>query len=182
MHTTTFWTLIETAREGSGGEMDKQLALLTEALSKHPEEEIVDFQRLLFEMWFRAYRADLWEAADVIACGCSDSGFHSFRAWLVAQGRTIFEKALEEPQTLAVVVDAQHRRDVLDGRLMSVPDRAYELRTGQETPFVVYGPPPELVGELGEEEERPARFPRLTAKLGDCEEWWEVEIHGKKST
>jgi hypothetical protein len=39
--------------------------------------------------------------------GCSDDGFEYFRAWLLAQGRDTFEKALEDPDTLAALEDPE---------------------------------------------------------------------------
>jgi hypothetical protein len=169
MDEKTFWTLIDTSREISGNYLEKQVEWLIETLSRLPESEIMEFERLLFEMKFRAYRADLWEAADIIACGCSDSGFQSFREWLIAQGEIIFKQALENPETLAHVVDKAHRETVIDGRLVIAPWRAYELKTNRKMPLAVYRQP-ELIGEIGKEEERQARFPQLVSKLGICDE------------
>ena len=37
----------------------------------------------------------------VINGGCSDDGFDYFRGWLIAQGKSVFMKALENPDSLA---------------------------------------------------------------------------------
>jgi hypothetical protein len=50
-----------------------------------------------------AYRVDLWAAADLMCGGCSDDGFACFRGWLVAQGRTVRERAVAAPDSLADV-------------------------------------------------------------------------------
>lgn len=48
-----------------------------------------------------AYRWDLWAAAYIINGGCSDDGFRYFRDWLISEGRSVFEKALKDPDSLA---------------------------------------------------------------------------------
>src|SRR5262245_53974222 len=44
---------------------------------------------------------NLWGAAYLMNGGCSDDGFEYFRAWLMAQGRRTFEKAVEDADTKA---------------------------------------------------------------------------------
>ncbi len=184
MDITTFWALIETAREAGGGDMDKQLELLTDALSELPEQEIIEFERIKLGMMVRAFDADLWEAAWVIGCGCSDDGFAEFRAWLVAQGQNIFEEALKDPESLADVVEADSRLNTQDGRIKDVTGFAYERKTGQWIPMPEDGERPVLKGKLGEQDKRAAKFPRIVAKLGDCEEWGKAYVYnvllGKK--
>lgn len=185
MDTEIFWNMIETARKNSGGDIEKQFQLLVEVLSQLPETAILEFERILYEVRYSAYLPDLWEAADFIACGCSDDGFLDFRAWLIAQGKTVFDKALEDPESLVEVVEAERRRDVLDGRLMSVAPRAFNRRTSQEMPLIKYDLPPERILELGEEDRRDAKFPLLVAKLGGCDEWWEAKhntLYGERPT
>jgi hypothetical protein len=48
-----------------------------------------------------SYRNLLWAAAYLINGGCSDDGFESFRCWLIVQGRTVFERSVADPDTLA---------------------------------------------------------------------------------
>ena len=171
MDTRTFWMLIGTAHENSGGDMDKQLELLIDALSQLPDQELMGFDRLLWDMMAKAYRADLWEAAWVIGCGCGDDGFDDFRAWLISQGQNIYEEALRDPDSLADVVEKDRRFDTQDGRLATVASEAHERKTGHWKILVGYSAPLTLEGELGPETEvPPEKFPRIAAKLGDCDE------------
>jgi hypothetical protein len=48
-----------------------------------------------------SYRWDLWGAAYQINRGCSDDSFDYFRGWLMAQGQTVWESAVADPDTLA---------------------------------------------------------------------------------
>jgi Protein of unknown function (DUF4240) len=41
----------------------------------------------------------------------SDDGFDYFRGWLISQGRKIFEAALENPDSLADVIDEEAEAD-----------------------------------------------------------------------
>jgi hypothetical protein len=53
----------------------------------------------------RAYSRSLWAAAFVIGDGgCGDDGFMDFRSTLISMGRTAFERALDDPETLVDVV------------------------------------------------------------------------------
>jgi hypothetical protein len=164
-----FWRLIDNARTASSGDVNKEVELLIEMLSQQPETEILSFEKICFERLDQAYRADLWEVADVINCGCSDSGFLGFRGWLIAQGEIIFENALRDPESLVDLVEPETRHTILNGRLLSVPNNAYKRRTGQEIPLIVYGHS-ELIGEVGGENERLKKFPRVAAKLGECDD------------
>src|SRR5205823_6840092 len=49
----------------------------------------------------RLYRHDMWAGAYLIGGGCSDDGFISFRARLIAQGRDWYKKA--SPDSLPTI-------------------------------------------------------------------------------
>jgi hypothetical protein len=49
----------------------------------------------------RAYSYELWAAAYIIGHGCSDDSFSDFRSTLISMGRETFERALEDPESLA---------------------------------------------------------------------------------
>lgn len=57
-----------------------------------------------------AYQWLLWAAAYIIEGGCSDDGFMDFRYGLISRGRSVFERALADPDSLADVAD-----DTTDG-------------------------------------------------------------------
>lgn len=89
-----FWTIIENSNRGRN---------LKECLTPLSEEELFGFI-----YWWRhfcniSYRQDLWAVAYVVLGGCSDDGFDYFRFWLISRGRKIFEKALEDVDSLCDV-------------------------------------------------------------------------------
>jgi hypothetical protein len=168
MNVEMFWSLIEESRQQSEANKNKQLEWLTQALLPLPLEDIQEFDRILWMMMARAYRADLWEAADLIACGCTDDGFVRFQGWLISQGETIYENVLDDPDNLADIVDKRQRLHIYSGRMTSIAQEVYEQKTGQEIPESGYREKVELERPLASDDETPAKYPRIWAKLGDC--------------
>ena len=80
MDIATFWKMIQTARQAANGNLEKQLELLVEALSKESAEDIIEFDRILHGMKDKAYRANIWEAGYFICCIGGDSVFTDFRS------------------------------------------------------------------------------------------------------
>lgn len=128
-----FWRLIEDAKKRSGGDCEEQVELLEKALVKLPPEEIIAFDRILDELCDEAFRWDLWGAGQLINGFCSDDGFFYFRSWLVAQGKTVYENALANPDSLADVVEPDFD-DAECEALLYVAGTAYKAITGQEIP------------------------------------------------
>ncbi len=103
-----FWNLIAESRsvisaveiEGNMERQNEKLAELLGVLSLDGAEE---FYRFYLDLWGEAYTWDLWCAATIIEGGCSDDGFMDFRSWLVSMGKEAYEKALENPESLAVI-------------------------------------------------------------------------------
>jgi hypothetical protein len=169
-----FWKMIETAREAANGNIETQLELLVGSLSKESDEDIIRFDQILRDMIARAYRANLRDACDFINCWCSDEEFSDFRAWLVAQGEDIFERAIENPDSLVDTVDVKDRRFVMYESFTYVGSHAYERKNDKELPNAS----PQFAEHIGEyherdEEELSQLFPALNAKLGSCSESWQ---------
>jgi len=133
MDKAQFWRLIEDAKAKSGGDCEEQAELLKGALVKLPPEEIIAFGGIMDELLDQAYRWDLWGAGELINGFCSDDGFFYFRGWLVAQGRTVYENALANPDSLADVVEPDSD-DAECEALLYVAGRAYKATMGKETP------------------------------------------------
>ena len=99
MEQNEFWAIIE--RSLSAGDVEGQVELLLNELRKLSLDEIVSFDFIFRQMHEDAYKWDLWAAAYTIQGGCSDDGFIDFRAWLVTRGKEVFEKALQNSDSLA---------------------------------------------------------------------------------
>ena len=99
-----FWDHIRASKRK---DQDAHLERLIKRLAKLPVEEILDFQHWWQVVKAEAYFWDLWGAAYLINGGCSDDGFCYFRDWLILQGRTVYEAAIADPDTLAEVLDGE---------------------------------------------------------------------------
>jgi hypothetical protein len=166
MDETEFWDIINSAREEAGGDPDDQADLVVERLLQLDPDSVLDFARHFESRYHRAYHWDLWGAAWLLLGGASDDAFDSFRAWLIGQGRDVFEGALHEPDDLAELLeDFDEEADGEADALGEVADEAYEQLTGVPRPASGLPPPPaEPEGTPLDFEDEAAladRFPRL---------------------
>lgn len=169
MDTDKFWSMIDQARQQSARSWQEQHENFVVALCELPPDEIQQFDRILWATMLHAYRADLWGAAFVAACGCGDDSFNDFREWLIQQGQATYEKVLEDPENLVDFVDEKDRLSIYDGWIADTAWEAYQRQTGQNMPGYGYAEKPVLIGKLpADEEDIIAAYPRIVAKLGDC--------------
>ncbi|WP_224249090.1 DUF4240 domain-containing protein [Hyalangium gracile] len=86
----------------------------------------------------------------------------------MSQGRSVFEAALEDAESLADVVDAPGVEDVFFEAFLYAPARAYKESTGREIPPYTDPRRPAPTGEKWEEDGDALmrRFPRLWRKYG----------------
>jgi Protein of unknown function (DUF4240) len=168
-----FWRLINTTREASGGNVSRQVDLIVEILIDRSIDEIFTYEKIMDDLLDRAYDAELWDAADIIGCGTGDDGFWDFRAWLIAQGRQVYENALADPESLVDLVDIDD--DAQEEEMLYVTIYAYEKKTGRD---ILTRENKKLYRELTlkgkpvPKETLKYRFPKLFAKFGDCKERW----------
>lgn len=161
MDRNQFWTLVEAADATS----EEGCERLTGRLSTLSPEDIEGFARTLEELRAAAYRWDLWGAAYVANGGCSDDGFEYFRAWLVTQGRAVYEAASQDPDAIAAHVIPD---DCECESLLYVAHEAYERRTGRSLPAQEVLEPDRPTGEpwnFDDAEEMRRRYPRLCRRV-----------------
>ena len=161
MDTSTFWGLIDTARDTAHGDVERQAEVLTELLEGLPPDEIVGFDRIFREQLAAAYRWDLWAAAYIINGGCSDDAFEYFRCWLIAQGEQVFRDALADTETL---VD-RAEPDAEGESMLYAATEAYESVTGTTLSEPIVHPS-EPSGEPWEEDDLEDLLPKLWARFG----------------
>lgn len=101
MDEENFWEIVLHANDISGGNMDRKCDALRQQISKLSKDAALEFARLFDAMVDKAYCGPLWGAAYVINGGCGDDSFVDFRASLISRGRSAFERALSDPDTLA---------------------------------------------------------------------------------
>lgn len=164
-----FWAIIEASRREMSatvrdGNMARQYELMRESLRRLSPQGVLDFRERFQACMDESYRHDLWDAAALIADGCSDDGFDYFRAWLISMGRSVFESALADPNTLAEPASAREVEGVFFEELLCLPEAVYEEMTGTTAP--------KLRGDWILQGERchgeaalKSRFPRLWVKF-----------------
>ena len=102
MNKDTFWKIIESAKEGCGGDMSKMPQVLKNDLSVLQDESIKKFGEIMSEYINNSDKMGLWSAGLAMnKLGCSDDGFYYFRNWLVGQGKDTYMNALKNPDSLA---------------------------------------------------------------------------------
>ena len=174
MNRSEFWELIDKTRLASSGNSNKQAELLVAELSKLSEQEILDYQETLDDLQDEAYIADLWALGSILdGLGFSDDAFTDFRAWLIGQGKDVFEKALTNPESLVDYVEPGQK--IVAEILLYVAYEAYELKTGKSAETMPstrqFKPRPELVGTLpNDQDSMLKRFPKAKEKFWD---WWQ---------
>jgi hypothetical protein len=135
MDETDFWELIDEARDEAEGDPVEQAELVVEALLGRTPDEVLDFARLFESRWLRAWRQELWGAADLLMGGLGEDAFDRFCCWLIAQGRDVLEGAIADPDTLGdLLPDFDEDEDGDAEELGDAADRAYEQLTGTHLP------------------------------------------------
>lgn len=120
-----FWKIITAAYVD---DEDTWLDSLRSQLLNLPPHDIVAFAFRFDALLDAAYKIDLWGAAYLVNGGCADDLFHWFRCWLVGRGELIYQRALEDPDTLADVLTGEWTTTV---SLDAAPNRAWVEKTGR---------------------------------------------------
>lgn len=170
MYETDFWQIIDETRDAAEGDPDEQADLLVERLVQLTPDEVIDFARLFEARFQRAYTRELWGAAYLMLGGASEDVFDYFRCWLIAQGREVFEGALQHPDDLADLLSdfdededgeaedfgyaADEAHEQLTG--MPLPDLGTQRRGSRRAPF-----------DFEDSTEMAKRFPKLWEQYGD---------------
>ena len=167
-----FWELIKESHQASKGDPRKQAKYVTKELARLGESEILAYQAILDDLIDDAYIAELWDIAGIMAggWGCSEDGFTDFRAWLIGQGKNVFEKALVDPESLVEIVAVG--QETQSEALLYVAVNAYELSTGKDADSMPKRAKsiPELGGVILKDEDLLfAEYPKATEKFWN---WW----------
>ena len=163
MNEDTFWQLIEQSRKQSD-DPDEQADALAKILKQRTPEELIEFDKIMYDKRKELYRWDLWGIGYIVNGGCSDDGFEYFRCWVIGQGKAFYDKALADPESITEVTDPEE--DWYENeQLMYAASIAYEAITdGQQMPPVETRGPLEPVGKSWEEDELPDLFPKACEK------------------
>ena len=178
-----FWGLVEDARgavDDTVADPDGVADALVKVLGGLEADQIAGFGAELARLQVESYRWGLWAAAYLINSGASEDGFDSFRGWLIAQGREVWEGALAEPDSLADVVD-EDRPEGFEGcdaeAMLYVGSHAYKNVTGDEAAYwkAVEAEAPDTPDlpagkeiDFDDEDDLETHLPRLAALYGEA--------------
>ncbi len=128
-----FWALIDRSVRESKKNPEKFAAVLTEKLKKTSPQKIIQFDDYLSQKIVELYSDGHWEAAEEITGdSISDDGFEYFRAWVVGQGKKVFEAALENPSSLLSHGKVKSVKEAELEDLLYVAQMAYESKTKKD--------------------------------------------------
>jgi hypothetical protein len=164
MNSDKFWQIIESSREKSKGDYEKQQFELEKELLKLSSNEILEFDNKFRTLRGQVFNWDFWAAAYIMNGGCSDDSFSDFRGWLIGQGKVIFENAISDIETLSNLNETNNGD--WEG-LSYIPNNVYKKKTGRDLPEGIQENF-EITGEEWEEDENELKhkFPKLWSKFG----------------
>ncbi|MCY1138444.1 DUF4240 domain-containing protein [Actinoplanes sp. Pm04-4] len=168
-----FWALIERSGRKESHPEDRAEWLITQ-LAKLQPGEIEDFEVHFHRERARADTWQLWGAAALVCDGASDDAFWYFQAWLIGQGREVFERVVADPDALAELPAVRSDPDDFDWEdLDYVACEAYEEVTGgadlddaleaRGVRLLSSPDPQDEPFDLDDPAEQLRRYPRLTA-------------------
>ena len=155
-----FWKIVEKVRL-STDEIYERPGKLAQSLDGITHDEIRDFAEIYLDLVARAYTWPLWGAAFVISGGCSDDAFDYFRDWLISEGKEVYARALEDPESLA---DLEHIEEPELEEFRYVAEEVYEKKTGKTLEFRERQFSYEPSGEAWDEDTVDKMFPKLAEK------------------
>ncbi|MEV6410980.1 DUF4240 domain-containing protein [Kribbella sp. NPDC051718] len=103
MDENTFWALVEASREASDNSLEDQAEHLGGALLELGQDQVVAFDAVFTEASRAIYSWEHVGAASVMLGWVGDDTFTDFRSWVIAQGRTTYERFRADPDS---IVDA----------------------------------------------------------------------------
>ena len=168
MNEKQFWQHIEESANSDDFFESLKTKLCSQGLA-----EITSFENHLLSKLVEAYKFPLLSANFVISSYVSDEGFKDFRAWLISQGETKFNDALNNPES---IVNWLSKEDIelIDGEeLIIAAEESYLELGGDEEDFfnsLNYPKEPDIEMNWPENKEEFEKFyPLLVRKFWDQE-------------
>ncbi|GGG27621.1 DUF4240 domain-containing protein [Hymenobacter glacieicola] len=174
MDKNEFWQIIDSTKQASQGDQQRQQQALISCLESYPPEQILEFECQLRQHVLEADTFLIMAAQKIIDGYVSEDPYLYFRCWLVGQGEAVFTEALRNPDSLAALLEEPYQEFEA---LLYVAGMAYAARTGKQTEDDTF---PRAVaitrgldyadsvtkGEDWTENQLPKMLPRLWRKFG----------------
>lgn len=152
-----FWELIQEIKIISDDKIDFSNRLQSK-LESFKAEEIKRYEKTFLQKLNDLHQADIWALAFIVRNGCGDDCFDYFKAWIIAQGESVFNAVknmkIFELKSVFTEEDPQFEE------FMYVAQEAYENKKGETMPKPRIKQTP-LRGDMWEEAELPKRYPEV---------------------
>lgn len=125
-----FWRVIDFAHQQAKGDERLFENLLIKSLGQYSPEEIIEFECLLEQQLLAADDFKVMAAQKIIEGSVTDDSYLYFRCWLISQGKSVFEEALRNPDSLASI-DTEGVVAEFEP-LLYVATQAYKNKTGKQ--------------------------------------------------
>ena len=96
-----FWKIIEKANGIT--DPSEIVKVVREELEKCTPQELIEYQKHFDTFFDKANQWNIWGAIYLIHGGCGDDSFMDFRYTLISRGKDIYEKAIQEPDSLVTL-------------------------------------------------------------------------------
>ncbi|UOK58907.1 DUF4240 domain-containing protein [Bacillus sp. OVS6] len=178
-----FWDLLKWVKS-KAEDSEEQIEYLIDYLSKLSVKDLIKFDSILNQYMNKSYTSDLWAAAYTILGGCSDECFDYFRAWLIFQGKDVYDNGNKDPESLIPFLIKMEELDDLPQLedLLSAACMAFEEKTGHDDEayydlyeqLAGFEEQPELEFDWDEDDEEgmKKRFPKLWERYGEVPVEW----------
>lgn len=126
-----FWKLIELAKEPGSRTYAKTLLRadnLKSLLLNLRVSEVQQFAEIYQQKMNDSYSWELWAVASIAFGGCSDDNFDYFRAWLISEGREVYEQLTRDPET---IINLGGKPIQLES-ILYIPSKVYSELTGNK--------------------------------------------------
>jgi len=168
MNELVFWEIIEQSKEESR-DFSHQIELLINKLSYLEESKIIEFEYRFREALSKSARYNIMAAAKIVNDYVSDDSFLYFRCRLIAEGKELFNKAIENPE---VIANSNIQELEFGGEeMLYITDQAFIKKFGEDSEkelprdiafkYLNYDEGEEIKGENWKEEELPFKYPEM---------------------
>ena len=166
METDRFWQLVDRAASADPAAAAESLY---DALSALPPEDVLAFERAFVRQMSRSNTSLHRAAAETVMGSTSQDVFVTFRTWVLAQGREVYEEFITDPDSLAAHGPDDDEQVGAAESFESVALDVWSTQTGRDPYAEGSGVPvgdsvyDEPTGTALDDAQRLARFPRLAA-------------------
>jgi hypothetical protein len=163
MDANEFWSIIEKSRKNDNVDITKQKSSLIKILKRLDIKDIVKFNNRFFSLMDIALDTKLIGASNIINTNCNKECFINFRAWLIVQGKDVFEKIIVNPDELSEMKIPQNLK-LADFQFCA--DDAFHYLVNYPIPLgLQFSNTPH--GNVIDKDKLPAIFPKLVAKYNN---------------